>query len=117
VSERVLWLEGRVRHLSAQNAELEWTVRALVDLLVDRGVVGLDELARLMQAGVTSPVPFEDEPAAPPEWPPDQPEAMPSSDQMPLSDEPDLEAAAMRELQRAAQQRRAAEQQSDQPGE
>ena len=106
VSERVLWLEGRVRQLSAQNAELEWTVRTLVDLLVSRGVLGLEELERLMQAGVTSPIPFEDEPEGPTTEPlPEQ------ADEMPLADEPDLETAALRELQRAAQ-RRAAEQES-----
>src|SRR5688500_3205898 len=36
VSRRVLWLEGRVRELSAQNAELEAMLAALVDLLVAR---------------------------------------------------------------------------------
>lgn len=108
VSERVLWLEGRVRHLSAQNAELEWTVRVLVDLLVARDVIGLDELARLMQAGVTSPVPFEDEPDVPPglpDPPAERPGEPPRPDEIPLAAEPDVEAAALRELQSAARER------------
>jgi hypothetical protein len=99
MSERVLWLEGRVRQLAAENAELEWTVRTLVDLLVARGILGTGELQRLMQAGVTSPVPYEEESDEPPEALPAQPA------ETPLSEEPDLEAAALRELQRAARQR------------
>jgi len=100
VADRLTRLEGRVRRLSWENAELERWLHGLLDLLVHRGLLTPDEAA-----AVVPPAPALDEGGVV-----DDPAVVHATealgqvvDDRPLSEDgDDIEAAALLELQRAA---------------
>jgi hypothetical protein len=96
VADQLAALERRVGRLSWENAHLEHTLQGLVSLLASRGIIRPDDVSGLVPPVEGQPPELDEEP------PGTSSDGLPDEAGTPLSGEPDVEMAALMELQKPA---------------